>query len=121
MRTLVKLTAALVVLALVVGGLMVWNAMSNKAQEETPTASISITHNGYTPATIKITKGQDITWVNDDGKPHQIVGDQGSPPGFKSEEALNKGDSYSYTFEDAGMYHYHDVNNIDAKGVIIVE
>jgi plastocyanin len=121
MNALVKVTVALVVVALAVAAWMMWTAMTNKAEEETPTASVTINSNGYTPATIKISKGQDITWTNDDTDPHQIVGDQGSPAGFKSEQALNKGDSYSFTFEDTGTYYYHDVNNVGMKGVIVVQ
>jgi plastocyanin len=120
-RWLVPTTAVLAVIALAVAGWMLWDNMNNQAEEETPTASVSISKGGFTPATIKIKKGQDITWTNDDNQPHQIAGDEGSPSGFKSNEALNKGDSYSFTFEESGTYHYHDSPSVENKGVIVVE
>jgi plastocyanin len=118
---LLPLTLVLVLVALVVAGWMWLSAMNQQAEEETPTVSVSITDSGFTPATVKIKKGQDVTWTNQDSKAHKLVGDANSPAGFKSDEALNKGDSYTFTFEESGTYTYHDEQLIENKGTVVVE
>lgn len=118
---LLPLTGLLVVVALGVAAWMWWVNNNNKIAEETPTVMASITDSGFTPATITIKKGQDVTWTNQGRAAYQIVADQNNPQGFKTSEALNPNDSYSFTFEDSGTYSYHDPANIDRKGTIIVE
>jgi plastocyanin len=39
------------------------------------TAEVSITKNGLNPATITIDAGTQLTWTNNDDKPHQISAD----------------------------------------------
>lgn len=120
-RWLVAVTIGLIVVAAAVAAWMLWTNMTNQTAEETPTATVSITDSGFSPATLKIQKGQDVTWTNQTNAPHQIVADENKPEGFKTSEALDNGDSYTFTFEDTGTYNYHDPDNIDHKGVIVVE
>jgi len=112
------------ILLLVAIGVGVWMVASNSAQqhaEETPTASVTITDNGFSPATIKVKKGQDITWTNQTSVAKQLAGDDNKPEGFKTGEALGKNDTYSFTFDDAGTYSYHDPSNLAHGGTVIVE
>lgn len=52
-----------------------------------------------------IKKGTTITWTNEDLAPHTVTENDGkSGPDSKN---LNKGDSYSYTFNTTGSYNYH--------------
>lgn len=88
--------------------------------------TISINANGFTPATIKIKQGQSITWTNTDDKPHQPATDpypaQNGLAGFKSEEPLNKNETFSFTFDKPGTYTYHDnLNPLKLKGTVVVE
>jgi plastocyanin len=64
----------------------------------------------FMPMDLIVSSGTKITWVNDDSETHYINTD--SHPahtqvlGFNS-KALQKGDSFSYTFTDKGAYPYH--------------
>ena len=120
----------LVVIAVVAG---LWAANNNK-KESTPStkqaavlapAAVTISANGFSPANIKVTAGTAITWTNMDKQPHRVASDpyptNNGLPGFDSHIALNKNDTYSYTFTKAGTFTYHDQmhpNNI--KGSVIV-
>src|SRR3989344_4327240 len=89
-------------------------------------AQVSILKEGFTTQTIKIAKNQQVTWVNQDEGPHQIASDphptHDGLAGLDSEEPLAKGDSFSFIFEEAGTYTYHDhLNPSTIKGTVIVK
>jgi plastocyanin len=73
---------------------------------------ISISSNGFFPATVVVSRGQTITWVNYDSSPHWIFADPyptgSSLPGLDSIDALGQNDSYSFKFNSSGKYTYHD-------------
>ncbi len=118
---LVPLVVVLLVVALGVVAWMFFQNSNDKASEETPTAVVTITDDGYTPATIQVKKGQDITWKNQTSKSKQLTSDEGKPAGFATSEALGRGDTYSFTFDQTGTFHYHDPDNVGHKGTVIVE
>ena len=83
-------------------------------------ATVAITKNGLTPATITIKAGTQLTWTNNDQKSHQPAPDphptNDSIPGFESDTTLLSGDSLSFTFETSGTYTLHDhLNPLEAK------
>jgi len=93
-----------------------------------PSAQVSITSSGFTPATIAIKAGTQIIWTDNDTAPHQIAADphpkHDSIPGFDSTVTLLAGDSFAFTFETKDTYTYHDhLNPLDPKyrGTVIVE
>lgn len=120
-RWLLPLTGGLVALALLVGGYMLWQNMNQVAEEETPTASVSITESGFNPATIRVKKGQDVTWTNETSMPQSVMSDKTDGSAPQTEEPLATGDSYSFTFEESGTYDYRGDANSAHKGVVIVE
>ena len=118
---LLPLASGLAALALIVAGYMVWQSMNDIAQEETATASVTITNSGFEPATIRIKKGQDVTWTNSGPEAHGIVSEKTDGTTPQTEEALDAGDAYSYVFDDAGTFTYRDQTNSSLTGVVIVE
>jgi len=85
-------------------------------------ANVTVDASGITPTTIKVTKNQQLTWTNNDTRPHRLTADQKALPGMDSTEELNKGDSYTYVFEHAGTYHYYDPADPNAyTGTVVVE
>lgn len=117
---LLPLAIVLIIIALGVGAWMYFANKDSVAMAETPTASVTATDNGFSPATIKIQKGQDVTWTNNGHSPLQVVGDQKSTA-LQPNEAIDPGETYSFTFDDSGTYYYHDSSNLNHKGTIIVE
>lgn len=88
------------------------------------TTRVSITADGFEPATIKVKVGTTVTWTNEDTKdhivasdPHPIHTDHGD---FESKR-IKPGESYSYTFTEVDNYEYHCHIRPGMKGVVIVE
>ena len=87
---------------------------------------VEITANGFSPSEIKIKKGDTITWVNKDSTPHwpasaahpthtvypgsdiQKCGTAAQSRIFDACKGLSPGESYSFKFDQAGTWKYHD-------------
>lgn len=85
---------------------------------------ITITAEGFNPATITIKPGTKVVWTNKDSSLHQI---QANPhptgkslPSLKS-AILNSQQTYEYTFNKIGTYEYHDQLKPTINGKINVE
>jgi plastocyanin len=90
--------------------------LTSEAVQES--AQVSITAQGFSPATIKIAQGSTVTWTNADSAPHSLKSDV---PGLETEEPLNANDQFSFMFETLGVYTVTDANNPAFKLVIEVE
>lgn len=93
-----------------------------------PSANVSFTKDGLNPATVTIAAGTQVAWTNGDDAPHQVAADphplHNSIEGFDSDVTLQKDEVFSFTFEKAGTYTYHDhLNPLDKRwqGTVIVE
>jgi plastocyanin len=85
-------------------------------------ATVDIQPGGLIPKTIKIKKGQEVTWTNKDTIPHHLTADPSILSGFDTEEPLQTGDSYTYIFDKAGTFHYYDATNpTQFVGIITVQ
>jgi plastocyanin len=83
---------------------------------------VDITATGYTPSTIKVKRGQLITWKNTEALPHRLMADPDKLPAFETMELLNKGDSYTYIFDKQGSFKYYDPDNPKVfVGTVVVE
>ncbi len=69
----------------------------------------------FSPAVLNIKKGETVTWTNDDSVPHAIKF------AALSSENLNDGDSFSFTFTNAGTFDYYCSLHPSMAGKIIVE
>jgi len=65
-----------------------------------PVTEVNIRNFDFEPASVTIAVGDTVRWTNMDSAVHTIDGGR-----FRS-EALRQGDSYSYTFSEAGTYYY---------------
>lgn len=88
-----------------------------QGQEAEQTSKVTIEHFAYTPATVTVKKGTTVTWTNQDDVKHDVNADNGA---FKS-ELLDKGESFSYTFNEAGTFKYHCTPHPNMIGTVIVE
>jgi plastocyanin len=68
------------------------------------TINVSIKSTGFSPSSISLNHGDQVTWKNNDKTDHQVVADDGS---FAS-PILHAGQSYTATFSRAGSFRYHD-------------
>lgn len=127
----------IVVLIVAVGGLFGWyflkedtveSATTNTVpvlvqRERPPESTVWVVNGSFNPSVITVEVGDTVTWINKDIIDRRVASDPHPSstdlPELVSED-LGEGDSYSYTFNEAGEYSYHDFLNPIKKGKIIV-
>lgn len=77
--------------------------------------AVNIQNFAFSPATLTVKKGAAVTWTNNDSAPHQI-----KSATFNS-SSLSKGQTFSFTFNDAGTFDYSCAIHPSMLGKIIVE
>lgn len=89
------------------------------------TALVSITANSFVPATLTIKVGTTVTWTNQEDQEHWVASNpypaNTDLKGLNAGKKMVKGDSYSYTFDKAGTYNYHDDLSPTTNGTVVVE
>jgi len=77
--------------------------------------TVNIQSFAFSPSSLTIDKGETVTWVNLDSAVHTVTGasfDSGS---------LAKGQSYNFTFNQAGTFTYHCTVHPSMLGEVIVQ
>jgi plastocyanin len=83
-----------------------------------PEAAVSIADFAYSPNPITVAVGGTVTWTNTDtGLPHTST----SSDGLWNSETLQPGDSFSFTFEEAGTFEYVCNIHSSMSGTVTVE
>ena len=98
-----------------------------------PTASVSnalgssvpgceATNECFIPHYVTVDFGGEVTWTNDDTAAHTVVGGTlaDGPDGTFDSGLIMPGTSFSYTFEDAGVYPYFCVVHPWMEGTVVV-
>lgn len=119
----------IVIIAVIVLGtiLAVWLTKRSTTPPVTRVAAkVEITETGFVPQTIRIKKGESVTWINKDSKPHQVAADPHPTgdllPSLKGEEPLLQEEQYTAIFEKTGTFTYHDyLDPVGYQATIIVE
>jgi plastocyanin len=65
---------------------------------------VKIDNFSFTPATLTVSAGTTVTWVNHDDVPHTIVSSEGKT--LKS-PVMDTDEKFSYTFTKPGTYPYY--------------
>jgi cupredoxin-like protein len=68
------------------------------------TKTVSITKTGFVPSAVTIDQGDSVTWTNSDDRNRQPVSQSA---GFAS-PILKPGETFTYTFKDAGTFQVRD-------------
>ena len=89
--------------------------------------------NWYEPPVISIQKGDTISWINDDQEGHTVtsgigpgrfgwMGDDkfGEPDGFFDSGRFMKSESWSFTFNEAGLFRYFCTFHPWMEGIVVV-
>ncbi len=85
--------------------------------DEKPALEVKIENFAFAPATLTVSAGAQVTWINKDDIPHNIV-EKGRA--FKS-KALDTGEKFSYTFDKPGTYEYLCSIHPTMTGKVIVK
>ena len=119
-RKLLMIGVPIMLLIVGVGGYLTLQYLWADDGSNSP-QQVTINNGGFEPATVKVKRGDEIVWRNNDNKRHGLIIEQ-LPGDDTASEPLNAGDSYVVDFEKSGTFAYYDpeyANNL--KGVIIVE
>lgn len=81
--------------------------------------TVSIVNMTFSPATISVKKGTTVTWTNNDTEPHTVTKVKGHITGPES-DTLNPNETYSYTFDEPGIYDYLCTLHTGMTGRVIV-
>jgi plastocyanin len=102
--------ARLAVLCLIAGGVPALAAPPAAAQ-------IEIKNFMFAPNAVTIKAGSTVTWSNKDDEPHTVVSDVGL---FRS-AAMDTDETFSFTFDKPGTYHFTCSIHPRMVGTITVE
>jgi plastocyanin len=80
--------------------------------------SVMIMNYAFSPATLTVKVGDTVTWTNMDSAPHTVTVTSG-PVKFNSGN-LAQGQSFTYTFTEAGTYSYYCAVHPDMKASVTV-
>jgi plastocyanin len=76
---------------------------ADRAEDVANDENVNIDNFAYEPKSLEVTRGQEVTWVNQDDVPHTVTADDG---GFESEQ-LGEGDEFTERFLEDGTFAYH--------------
>lgn len=82
-----------------------------------PSIEVKIDNFSFTPATLTVKVGTQITWVNADDIPHTVVSDNQS---FKS-KTLDTDEKFTFTADKPGTYSYFCSIHPKMTGKVIVQ
>lgn len=71
---------------------------------------VNMQNTAFDPKNMKIKKGTTVMWINNDNTTHYVNTDSHPAHTYEldmNSKALEKGASYSYTFQNPGIYPYH--------------
>jgi plastocyanin len=91
---------------------------SDSTATPTATNTVTIDNFAFSPTSITVKKGTTVTWTNKDSATHTIT-ETDSQDGPKSED-LTTGQSYSFTFNTSGTFHYDCSIHTSMTGMVTV-
>ena len=103
-----------VILALTVARL---TSLGAATDPKPPAVEVKIDNFSFSPATITVPVGAQVTWTNRDDIPHNVATDDAS---IKS-KVLDTNENFTFTFSKAGTYQYFCSIHPKMKGTVIVK
>lgn len=61
----------------------------------------------FKPTVLKVRNGTTVTWTNNGMIGHDVKSDKSSPKQGPSSQLLGRGEEYSFTFDEPGLYLYY--------------
>ncbi len=123
-KTIPAIVAAVIALVFLSGTVYYLHShtVGDAPVSELAPAMVQITHEGFSPATVKLKKDQQLTWTNADSVSHRITGADKDIAELHPDQAIAPQDSLTATMEHGGTFTYYDsLSNTSFKGTIIVE
>lgn len=93
-------------------------------EEQTTGTTITYTADGFKPTSLEVKRGTTVTFKNDSSFPMWVATDPHPQhteyPGFDANKAFTAGQSYSFTFDNAGSWGFHNHLRAGDMGTIVV-
>ena len=115
-------TAAAVACCAGVGGMVMLalaTALSAPPSLRAADTTVTIVGFAFDPQTVTVQVGDTVTWMNQDGTPHTVTSDPGTPEAF--DLAIADGASASFTFDSPGTYAYHCTIHRGMAGTVVAQ
>lgn len=81
-----------------------------------------VTNTCYVPAEITVSSGEIITWVNEDSAFHTVTsGYYDTYDGIFDSGQLDPAEKFSYSFDEAGSFHYYCKLHPWMEGMVVVK
>ena len=90
---------------------------TESVETESRTYNIDIKSFAFQTPGLTINIGDSVTWTNMDSVAHTVTSDSGSE---LDSEYLSKGEGYSHTFTQTGIFNYHCIPHPYMKAKIVV-
>lgn len=90
---------------------------NNDQNPPVATDKVTIADMAFAPAKITVKKGTTVTWTNQDSVAHNVITTGGQGPKSKN---LEKGASYSFTFDTVGTFDYECTIHPSMTGTVTV-
>lgn len=104
------------ILALLLMGVVAVSGCTSQNNTTTSPNTVNIQNMAFNPSSLTVPVGTTVKWVNMDSTTHTVTSDTGV---FNSGN-LNNGQSFSYTFSQAGTFPYHCSIHTNMHGTITV-
>ncbi len=84
-------------------------------------AFVAVVNDGFFPATLTVSKGTAVTWVNMDFVQHTVTaGTEQAPTSLFDSHELGHMQGFSYTFSTSGTYTYYCDIHPSMIGTVVV-
>jgi plastocyanin len=86
----------------------------------------SLTNTAFNPNPLQVSVGTTVTWTNNDSQPHTVTSGSNGQPDNKFNSSpnftplLNPGQTFSFTFTEAGEYPYYCMLHPNMVGTVSV-
>lgn len=117
-----NLWIVILVIVLIVLGYLGYKYLYKKNYSSTPTTSatvaantVSIKNIAFNPSELSVTKGTEVSFINNDSVTHTV-----NFADFSSDD-LKPGDTFKHTFDAAETFNYHCSIHPQMTGKIIVQ
>jgi len=92
-------------------------------------SAVSIADFAFSPSALTVKAGTAVTWTNNDGAPHTVTSTDGPSTSAQTTGAFDSGDlgqgeTFSFTFDEAGTYYYDctiHAAQASMHGVVVVQ
>ncbi|MDX1614311.1 MAG: plastocyanin/azurin family copper-binding protein [Candidatus Promineifilaceae bacterium] len=97
--------------------------MSEEEMEQTDEQAVTIVNFAFSPDELTVPVGTTVVWTNQDNVGHTVTA--GSPsapnPDFFDSGSLSSGDTFSFTFDEAGSFEYYCTIHPSMTATVTVE